>query len=290
LNKICIIINPEAHSSRAQGLIEKLNTLCSEVWPTKCRGDAQVLAMRAVREGFDTVVAAGGDGTINEVVNGLAGSSVALGILPVGTINVFASEIKIPQELLEAWEMILKRETQLIDLPSCNEHYFVQLAGVGIDAAVVEETTRKAKQWFGPFSYLMTLLRIASRPAPHLQLTVDGINHYEGAFVLVGNGRSYGGSLKIFKNAYFQDGLLDVCLFQKCDHGALLKYSREAFFGAHLNDPEVTYLQCKTLRVESETEVPVEVDGESLGHLPCLFQIGRQKLNVIFPDPASAKL
>ena len=108
-----------------------------------------------MREGFERIVAAGGDGTINEVVNGIAGSDAALGLLPMGTMNVFATELGLPSyDLNRCWEIIKAEHTRLIDLPSANGKHFVQLAGVGLDAQVVKETSLALKRNFGPLSYL----------------------------------------------------------------------------------------------------------------------------------------
>lgn len=265
--------------------MHRLSDLCQEadIWATTGPGDASILSRRAVDQGYSIIVAAGGDGTINEVVNGIAESSAILGILPAGTINVFASELGIPHNLEAAWEIILEGNVRSIDLPSCNGHHFVQLAGAGLDAQVVEETPWASKKKFGPLSYFMTLMQIASRPSPKIQLTTDTGATYEGSFLLVGNGRYYGGPLKVFKRAHLQDGLLDVCLFRKTDHGSLLRYSQEILFGTHVNDPEITYFQCRTLRAESDQSVPVEVDGELYGHLPCEFRMEPQKLKVLVP-------
>ena len=106
---------------------------------TERRGHAAALAEQAAADGLDVVVALGGDGTVNEVVNGLAGSKIALGLLPIGTVNVFAMELGLPSHNLElCWDVIQGENERLADLPSANGKYFVQLAGVGLDAQVVK--------------------------------------------------------------------------------------------------------------------------------------------------------
>src|SRR5438477_12896735 len=138
-----VILNPAAHSDRAKrsrARVESLARGCT-VCASSSAAEAALLARNAVAEGFGKVVAAGGDGTINAVVNGLAGSSATLGLLPIGTVNVFAMELGLPSHNLAlCWEIIQGDNTRLIDLPSASGKYFVQLGGVGLDAQAVKET------------------------------------------------------------------------------------------------------------------------------------------------------
>ena len=219
--KILVILNPAARGERAKALRDKIASLSHHVIvrSTGSPGDARALAARAVTQGYDTIVAAGGDGTINEVVNGIAGTDVQFGILPVGTMNVFATELGIPQNnLAKAWRVIEKGFSRLVDLPRANQEYFVQLAGVGLDAEVVRQTTPDSKKALGPMSYLLTLAQVASRQPPKILIEpVDGATR-EGSFVLVGNGRLYGGPFVLFRDARLDDGLLDVLVFQNQSH------------------------------------------------------------------------
>lgn len=243
------------------------------------------IAAGAVSEGFEVVVAAGGDGTINEVVNGLAGADVTLGILPVGTMNVFATELGIPSNLAKAWEVIEAGHVREVDLPKANTAYFVQLAGIGLDAEVVERTTPDSKKNLGPMSYLITLAQVAARkPTP---VYVDPVDSHprEGSFVLVGNGRLYGGPFVLFKEARLDDGLLDVLVFKNQSHWDLLRYVQAIAFGTHPELADVEYFQTKGLRLMSREYVPVEVDGELSGALPYEFGFSRRKLKVLSPAP-----
>jgi len=134
---------------------------------TSHAGEAEALARRAVEEGFGRVVAAGGDGTVNQVANGIAGTKATLGILPMGTINVFAMELGLPSnDLLRCWEIVQNGNVRLVDLPSANGRYFVQLGGIGLDAQAVKETTLAFKRSLGPFSYLISVAHIAARHPP----------------------------------------------------------------------------------------------------------------------------
>ena len=159
---------------------------------TSRAGEAEVLARHAAAEGFEKIVAAGGDGTINEIVNGIAGQNVALGLLPVGAMNVFATELGLPaNDLPRCWEIIQENRTRPVDLPSANGKHFVQLAGVGLDAQVVKETSRAFKRNFGPLSYMISAAQIASRQPPRLRIESENAVTEEGSFVLVGNGLDF---------------------------------------------------------------------------------------------------
>src|SRR6476619_5857800 len=141
---IVVILNPAAGNLETiRDSQERVESIVGR-WPvriTSHAGDAEMLARRAVEEGFGRVVAAGGDGTVNHVANGIAGSDAALGILPMGTINVFAMELGLPANDLErCWEIIQAGNIRLVDLPSANGKYFVQLGGIGLDAQAVKDT------------------------------------------------------------------------------------------------------------------------------------------------------
>ena len=202
-NKVLVILNPAARGDRARLLQQRIESLSLRaiIRTTHAAGDAEAMAERGVEQGFNTIVAAGGDGTVNEVVNGIGESGVPLGILPVGTMNVFAMELGLPNNLEEAWKVIETGQDREIDLPVCNGEYFVQLGGVGLDAEVVKATTVESKKALGPLSYVLSLAQISAKTPPQLQLTAEGIGEREGRFVLVGNGRFYGGPLVLFKEA-----------------------------------------------------------------------------------------
>lgn len=286
MQKTCIILNPSARSERARRWQERLRALCGEslFCATVQAGHAEDLARNAVAEGFQQIVAAGGDGTIHEVVNGLAGSEAALGLIPMGTMNVFANELGIPpNDLGRCWEIVQARQTRLIDLPMANEKHFVQLAGVGLDAQVVKETSLTLKRNFGPLSYLISAAQIANRRPPRLRIESENAATAEGCFVLVGNGRFYGGPFPFFKHARIDDGLLDVLVFKQLGYMELIKYLQNVIFTSDITTREVEYFQTKRLRVSSEEEVPVELDGELVGTCPVEFQMQARGLKVLAP-------
>ena len=260
--------------------------MCGEafVCATVEAGDAEHRARQAVADGFERIVAAGGDGTINEVVNGMAGSEAALGLMPLGTMNVFANELGLPaNDLGRCWEIIRDGQTRWIDLPTANEKHFVQLAGIGLDAQVVKETSLTLKKNFGPLSYIISAAQIASRKPPRLLIEAEEAVTEEGSFVLVGNGRLYGGPFPFFKHAVIDDGLFDVLIFKQIGYLDLIRYLQNVVFTSDITTKEVEYFQTRQLRVSSEDEVPVEVDGELVGICPVEFRMKPRGLKVLTP-------
>ncbi|MEP6603784.1 MAG: diacylglycerol kinase family protein [Spartobacteria bacterium] len=286
MNDTLVILNPAAHSTRARRWRSQIETLArhSTFCATSGAGEAETIARNAVHEGFTKIVAAGGDGTINEVVNGLAGSSATLGLLPMGTVNVFAMELGLPSNDLEScWRIIEGSHTRVVDLPSANGKHFVQLAGVGLDAQVVKETSARLKRNFGPLSYLISAAQVASRQPPRLLIERANAPAIEGSFVLVGNGRRYGGPFPFFKHALIDDGLLDVVAFKQFGYFEIIKYLQDVFFSSDISLPEVDYFQTSYLRVTSDDKVPVELDGELVGNCPVEFRVKQKTLRVLTP-------
>jgi len=287
MSSTLIILNPAADSERAlrkQARVQSLARDCV-VCATTYTGEAEAMARRGVAEGFEKIVAAGGDGTINEVVNGLAGSETTLGLLPIGTMNVFATELGLPVHDLElCWEIVRGNSTRAVDLPKANQKFFVQLAGVGLDAQVVKETSGQLKRNFGPLSYVISAVQIAARKPPRLFIRSEDASIDEGSFVLVGNGRLYGGPFPFFKHASLDDGLLDVIVFKRLGYLEIIKYLQDVIFSSEIRVPEIEYFQTRQLRVESDQSVPVELDGELVGNCPVEFSLRNRSLRVLVPD------
>ena len=284
MSKTVIILNPAAGSEQAERWRERIKSIApgGDLFTTSRSGEAETLARRAADKGFEKIVAAGGDGTVNEVVNGLVGSGATLGLLPMGTVNVFAMELGLPMHDLElCWDIIQDENTRLVDLPSANGKYFVQLAGVGLDAQVVKETSLAFKRSFGPLSYLISAAQIAARRPPRLFIESENASIDEGSFVLVGNGRFYGGPFPFFKHAAIDDGLFDVVVFKRLGYLEIIKYLQDVVFSSDIHVPEIEYFQTRRLRVDSDQSVPVELDGELVGNCPVEFSLHEQSLRVL---------
>jgi len=288
VSDIAVILNPTAGNLETvrdwQERVESIAGGCP-IRITSHPGEAEALARRAVEEGFGRVVAAGGDGTVNHVANGIVASNAALGILPMGTVNVFAMEIGLPSNDLElCWEIVEAGNMRLVDLPSANRKYFVQLGGIGLDAQAVKETSIPFKRSLGPLSYLISAAHIAARQAPKLFIESENASVREGSFVLVGNGRLYGGPFPFFKQAIIDDGLLDVVVFKRLGYLEIIKYLHDVVFSSDIRVPEIEYFQTRYLRVSSEQDVPLELDGELAGNCPVEFQMHEKALRVLAPS------
>jgi YegS/Rv2252/BmrU family lipid kinase len=297
VKNLLVILNPAAHSEKAGRLADRIREVAgdAEIRLSSMPGDAERIASEAAAEGYGSIVAAGGDGTVNEVVNGIVASGrgdVTLGILPVGTMNVFAVELGIPlNSLRKAWDVVLAGHSRQIDLPQCvtgdSKRGFVQLAGVGLDAEVVRRTSRESKNALGPLSYLLSLAQIVGEKPPLVTLLDGEGRERSGSFVLLGNGRYYGGPFRVFRRGVPDDGLLDVLVFRNQSPWDLLRYLHAIAMGQHADLPDVEYFQTLSLEVRSEGQVPFELDGEMAGFLPVSFSVLREGLRVFTP-PASA--
>lgn len=289
MTETVVILNPTAGSpEHLRSWQERIASIVGDcpVRITSHCGEAEPLARRAVEQGFTRIVAAGGDGTVNHVANGLAGSNCMLGVLPIGTVNVFAMELGLPlHNLQRCWEIVEDTNIRRVDLPSANGKYFVQLAGVGLDAQVVKETSTAFKRSFGPLSYLISAAQIAARQPPRLFIQSEHTSLDEGSFVLVGNGRLYGGPFPFFKHATIDDGVFDVVVFKRLGYLEIIKYLQDVVFSSDINVPEIEYFQTRELHVTCEQDVPVELDGELAGNCPVDFKIREKALRVLAPLP-----
>lgn len=288
-----IIFNPAAQSDKAARLIDRLKELSNgaEIRLSAMPGDSERIARSAVDEGYTTIIAAGGDGTINEVVNGIVGSCeggkqrATLGILPVGTMNVFAMELGIPLNSMEkAWAIIEQGRISQLDLPQAGSRYFVQLGGAGLDAEVVRRTTRESKKALGPLSYLVSLAQVAGDKPPPITIECDRGVERTGSFVLFGNGRFYGGPFKMFHDGSQTDGLLDVLVFKNQSPWDLFRYMQAILMGQHPKLDDVEYFQTSSLILGSDKPVPYELDGEMVDYLPLRVTLDRGALSVLVPE------
>lgn len=237
------------------------------LYATNSAEEAREVAAAFARNGEPVVIAAGGDGTLNAVVQGLAGSGTALGVLPAGTMNVFARELGIPfDNLPRAFEVIEDGLVQEIDLFEANGLPFVQMAGVGFDAMVIEETTWESKKVLGPLAYLLAAVKVLGETPPRMIVTCDDGRQEEGVAVLAGNGSLYGGQFKLFHKADNRDNMLDVLVFKEAGYRLVLDSLRGIALGnMDQQGSTVSYLQAHSLKVTADRDVPVQVDGELAG-------------------------
>ncbi len=284
-----VIFNPKARSQRGGKVARFLlkNAGRFALYATNHAGEARELAARFAKEGEPVVIAAGGDGTLNEVVQGLGGSDSVLGVLPAGTMNVFAREMGIPFDSLDkALEVIDQGLIREVDLFEANGSPFMQMAGIGFDAQVIEETTWESKKALGPLAYLLAAVKVLGERPPQLEITTSDGRKETGVAVLAGNGALYGGQFKVFRNADNQDSMLDVLVYKEAGYKLVLDSLRGLTFGGGIDMMASTaYFQAEEFMVKSDREVPLEVDGELAGrHAEIEFKETENRLRVFAPE------
>lgn len=295
--RTCVIFNPAARGEKARHFRHHLDDLGA---PTTLKltaavGDARRLAEEAVREGFEVIVAAGGDGTLNEVLNGIGDAPeglerACLGLLPLGTVNVFARELSLPTRLEPAWEAVRRGKETLIDLPCVDynangarqRRYFAQLAGAGLDARAIELVNWPLKKRIGPLAYVVAGLKALLGRQSKITAS-GGSRSATGELVLIGNGRLYGGDYHVFPKADLRDGRLEVCVFPRVNWFTLARCGPGLLFGGRVPASAVNRFEAESLTLASSSPTPLETDGEFIGHLPATFSVQRSRLRVIVP-------
>jgi lipid kinase YegS len=227
-------------------------------------GDAERFAAEACRGGSDAVVAVGGDGTVNEVVNGLSGFQTPLGILPAGTANDFARQIGPLGDLRAAMRVVLETEPQRIDTAELNGRRFLNASSAGMGAEATSETSSTAKTLLGPLAYAITGVRkLADMTSHQASFTAPGFG-YNGEYLLftMANGRATGAGTIVAPLASVTDGLLDLCIVEPMARTELASLILEIKRGEHLDNRGVHYVQVPSLRVETAEPLSVNIDGE----------------------------
>ncbi|HEX7120622.1 MAG TPA: YegS/Rv2252/BmrU family lipid kinase [Longimicrobiales bacterium] len=271
---VAIIIHPRGEPERVEELRAVVRRLREEghaVFPrvTFEPGDGTRFAREAARGGADVVIAAGGDGTVNEVVNGLGRirHPPRLGILPIGTANDFAAGLGLPQELEAAARVAVGGRALPVDVASVNDRLFINVSTGGFGAEATEHTPSETKRLLGPLAYIVTGVREFVELHPtRARFVTDGKAFYAGDFLLfaVGNARRTGGGSVLTPRAEFGDGKLDLLVVEgmpRLDFLALLPDLRA---GTHLESPGVRYTQAASIVVEATETLSVNADGEPM--------------------------
>jgi lipid kinase YegS len=228
-------------------------------------GDATAMASGAARAGADVVIAMGGDGTVNEVVNGLDGFDTPLGIIPLGTANDFAAQAGIPADADHAMDVILRHKPVCIDTASLNGRRFLNVSTGGVGAEATAETPPDAKETLGPMAYAITGVRKFAELEPYrASFRGDGFL-FDGRFLMfaVGLTRASGGGTLVTPHASVTDGLLDVCIVEAMGRADFARLVLKVKRGEHLGEPGVHYAQLPSVVVTAETPLSVNVDGET---------------------------
>lgn len=259
---------------------------------TERPGHASALAAQAVRAGSRLVFACGGDGTVNEVVNGLAGTGVALGVLRGGMGNVFAKEIGVPRNPGRALLAQIEGEERVCDLGLAGGRYFLLMAGIGLDASVVRMVPDDWKRRLGSTSYALYGLPQAFRYTQgQVTISLDGKSEEVSPFVwmLLANTRSYGGVLDVAGRATVDDGLLDAYVFRGAGPAWTLAMAARLLLRRHAEAQDVSFNRVSQAALETPG-LPVQVDGEYLGETPMNFSVAAGALRVRLPKGKGTKL
>lgn len=253
---------------------------------TTSKNDAMLAAQQAVIEKFDIVIAAGGDGTLNEVISGVATADPEhrpiVGLIPVGTTNDFARALGIPKKWEHAVELIVRGDYKAIDLGQINDKYFINIAAGGSLTELTYEVPSKLKTMLGQAAYyLKGFEKLPGLRPMELHIEHDhGVVEGEFMVFLVANSNSVGGFEKLCPDAAIDDGLLDVVLLRKINVAELFLVVAAVARGEHLNDPRFVHFQTTSLKINSDTYTQLNVDGEYGGTLPCTCKVHPRHLKM----------
>ena len=289
--KVLLIGNPIAGRGRSEQLIREFVELLErkgyqiETFFTESAGDANRRA-RQIEPNVGMLVVAGGDGTLNEVLNGLPNPSlIPMALLPTGTANILAHDLALPNQPVAVAQAVEEGCVRWLDMCLAGDRRFLMLVSAGLDAMVTEEVRRRRGRALGYCGYFLPVLKVLSRyNAPSLRVTVDEYESLQGGFVLVSNTRNYGGIFTFADRARCDSGHLDVCVFPKGSFPYLVWYYLAALRGRVSRETNVTYLTGRRVRIESEEPVPVQVDGDPYGTTPILVELVPSAIPMVVPQ------
>ncbi len=235
------------------------------------------LAQQAVQGGAELVIAAGGDGTLHAVAQGLIGSSSTLGIIPMGTMNNIAHSLEIPEDIEEACKVIAQGETSLIDVGRINDHIFLEVAGIGLEAALfpaAEEIKSKGivSTLRGVMDGLITLFSFRST---RFAISFDGrrVRRFNAVQLSVCNSPYYGAHLRFAPKAVMNDGFLDVLIYKNFSKLDYMRHAISISRGGRVLQMKVTQRKIKTMRIRTQQPIVIHADGTQIGFTPAMITI-----------------
>jgi YegS/Rv2252/BmrU family lipid kinase len=304
-NEWLIIVNPNAGNNKGRrdwdlisSILKKHGLTFSEVF-TESKGHAIELSKEGISKGYMRILCVGGDGTLNEIVNGVfnqekcPSKEITLGLIPVGTGNDWGRMFGIPLDYEGAVRIIKEGKTMLHDIGSVSyynglekgERYFINIAGLGFESVVVKRSNvQKDKGKSGKAIYFYNLLMsLISYKNTKAEIVIDGNKTEANIFSLnVGNGRYCGGGMRQTPFAVPNDGILDVTIIKGMGKLEIIMNLRILYDGTILNHPKIEGHKCKNVIVTSDSVLYVEADGESLGHTPAEFRIIPSSINIVY--------
>jgi YegS/Rv2252/BmrU family lipid kinase len=304
-NKWFIVVNPNAGKRKGQkdwhsieSLLHKNNLQFTAEF-TSSKGHATELVRKGIEAGYRNIIAVGGDGTMNEVINGCflqnvcPTSKICLSMITVGTGNDWGRMFAIPTNYEEAIHVIRAKNTCLHDTGVVyyyhgtrrEKRYFINIAGLGFDAIVVKRTNiQKEKGKSGKLLYFWNLLRsLLMYKHTHTEIVIDGKSILHEVFTIsLGIGRYSGGGMRQTPHAIHDDGLFDITVIKRMRKGEVIRNLKMLYDGTILDHPKIEGYTGKDILIDSDPLIHVETDGESLGHSPIEFQILPKSINIVF--------
>ena len=290
-----IIANPTSGSAifphNAHHLHETLSFLRSHGWRaelyyTQGPGHAQRLASKAVEQKADVVIAAGGDGTINEIIQALAGSETALGVLPSGTVNVWAREMGISLDNARARGILVHGQTRRVDLGCVNGRYFLMMVGIGLDGRITEAVEKKPLKRLGILGYFLAATWLGpGYPGFPVTLHInENAVQIRALQIFIGNTQLYAGAFKFTWQAKCDDGLLDLCIVRKRGPLGRLVVLWDFILRRKQRSLWVRYETFTAIEIDAQQPIAIQVDGEAAGYTPATFSVVPRALKVIVPQ------
>jgi YegS/Rv2252/BmrU family lipid kinase len=285
-----LIRNPVARRQLSDGQLASIEQIARDagwtldVAATECAGDATRIARDAAGRGVDVAIVHGGDGTLNEAINGLGGSNTAVAVLRGGTANVWAKETQCAKDPVRSMRAIVTGARRRIDLGRAGDRYFLLMCGVGLDARIVEAVGPSIKRWLGAAAYVLVGITQALRTRTwRVDVNVDGDASERALyFMLVSNTRLYGGVAQITHRAVADDGELDVALMRRGGVLNLVRDGVRVLFKRHDHSANVRFGRARVVDIATPG-IPVQVDGESAGETPLRIEVAPLALTVIVP-------
>ncbi|WP_405099601.1 diacylglycerol kinase [Oceanobacillus sp. FSL H7-0719] len=294
MKKARVIYNPtagkEAVKKELPYILETLEIAGYETsaHATTSEGDATEAAKAAVERRFDLVVAAGGDGTINEVIKGIAEQSYRpkLGIIPAGTTNDFARALQIPRDIKKAVGIIANGKDMHLDIGKVNDNYFINIAGGGQLTELTYDVPIKLKTMLGQLAYYIKGIEMLPFLKPsHARIEYDdGVIEEDIMLFLISNSNSVGGFEKLAPDAKLNDGYFDLLILKKINLAEFIHIASLALRGAHLNNDNIIYVKSKKVKVNPSEKMMLNLDGEYGGLLPGEFINLKQHIEFLVPE------
>jgi diacylglycerol kinase (ATP) len=286
-SRILIIHNPT--SGRRRDSLRKVIAHLEEmacrvtVHQTTCRGDAQAVTSRTTSAEYDRIVVAGGDGTVNEVVNGLTPNSPPVALIPMGTANVLAAEIGLSSHPAEIARTIVLGDARPVSLGDVNGRKFVLMTGVGFDAFVVATVSAPLKRILGKGAYVLaSVSQLLRGRLPHFEMHVDGVR-YEAASMVIANARFYGGRFVCAPEARMDSPVLHVCLFERAGRWYVAAYALALLLGVLHRMPGYRVVPAKHIEIRKPDGAAIQSDGDFIGLTPAQVAVMPRAAWLVFP-------